>query len=476
MAQPDLNDPEAQRQYQQQQEQARQQAAAQQAVLDKQKEADNSGISGVVNGIWNTADDMFSAEQVSGPQGGSWGTSGSNAAIYNAGAAARGAQLNGSDARAAGELGNRAGYIQQRQAPTTNYAGADFHGAQADSSRTTAQGLTNQAAQAATQQRQLAALNNFANQGPGPSAAQAQLQAGSDAAQQSAMSMARSGRGAGDSASALRDASFQNANTQGNVAASAAQLRAQEDAAYKQRQLEALNSAMGGSTAIRGSDAAAAQLAQGTRAQDLAAQQQAAGQSQFRTQAQMQQTGLNDAAAGNLYNTGLGYRQLGQQGELQYAQLGQNALNSQADYELQQQQMAIDAAKANQSADLEKDSGVVGMIGSAAGALFSDERAKELEQRERSLAKALDTVGNAPGYSYKYKDPSAPGAKPGRMVGPMAQDIERGPLGETIVIDTPQGKMVDPGRLTMVNTSAITELNRRQEALERALSSRSHAR
>lgn len=51
------------------------------------------------------------------------------------------------------------------------------------------------------------------------------------------------------------------------------------------------------------------------------------------------------------------------------------------------------------------------------------------------------------------------------MVGPMAQDLERGPLGDTLVKDTPQGKMVDTGRLTMVNSSAIAEMQRQLEAL-----------
>jgi hypothetical protein len=100
---------------------------------------------------------------------------------------------------------------------------------------------------------------------------------------------------------------------------------------------------------------------------------------------------------------------------------------------------------------------------------LSDERLKEIEGREEALSAALETVGNAPAYSYRYKDPHAPGAKPGRMVGPMAQDLERGPLGDSVVDDTPGGKMVNTGRLEMVNSSAITELNRKIEALEAAL-------
>jgi hypothetical protein len=54
----------------------------------------------------------------------------------------------------------------------------------------------------------------------------------------------------------------------------------------------------------------------------------------------------------------------------------------------------------------------------------------------------------------------------------MAQDLERGPLGHTLVKDTPSGKMVDTGRVEMLNASAITELNNKVKALEAALGKR----
>jgi hypothetical protein len=71
----------------------------------------------------------------------------------------------------------------------------------------------------------------------------------------------------------------------------------------------------------------------------------------------------------------------------------------------------------------------------------------------------------AQGYSYEYKDPRAPGATPGRQVGPMAQDLER-TAAAGAVHDTPNGKQVDTPRLTMVNTAAISELQRKLQRLE----------
>ena len=73
----------------------------------------------------------------------------------------------------------------------------------------------------------------------------------------------------------------------------------------------------------------------------------------------------------------------------------------------------------------------------------------------------------ARGYSYEYKDPNIPGAAPGTHVGPMAQDLENTAAANT-VFDTPTGKQVDTPRLTMTNTAAISELQRKLEALQAA--------
>lgn len=501
MALTDPNSPEAQLAYEQEQQRKAQEAADAKARGDAaEQHATESTIDGgvandIAQGGIGAIDDFFSAETVNGPAGGQWGQAGTQAALANAqnvqrgagiqtGATAEGQQARDQAGGAAANLMGQATTARDRTAPVTNWAGADMHGAQADSARTTSQGLLNEAGSSAKQDQQLAALNQFANGPAGPSAAQAQLAAAGDNAQLSALSMARSGRGAGDSASALRDATFSNAQTQATTGQNMATLRAQEEATRRQQQLEALNAAMGGATAIRGSDTAATSAALGVRGQDLQAQAQAADQAKFNTTTAQNQTQLNDNAQANLNNTALGFTSEGNQtnlgfqtmgntNALGFAQLGQNGLNSQADYELQQQQMKLDAAKANQQADLEKDSGVSGMIGAAAGAIgLSDERTKKLKKRESALSAALDTVGNAPGYSYEYKDPGQPGAKAGRQYGPMAQDLEKGPLGHTVVKDTPNGKMVDYGRVAMLGASAITELNHKVEALEKALGGR----
>lgn len=84
-------------------------------------------------------------------------------------------------------------------------------------------------------------------------------------------------------------------------------------------------------------------------------------------------------------------------------------------------------------------------------------------------ARFQDTDLRMPAYEYGYRNPFSPGAAPGRHVGPMAQQLEQNPATAGTVQDTPQGKMVDPGRLTMVNTSAIGEQQQRLDALEKQL-------
>lgn len=74
----------------------------------------------------------------------------------------------------------------------------------------------------------------------------------------------------------------------------------------------------------------------------------------------------------------------------------------------------------------------------------------------------------AQGYSYQYKDPAAHGQ--GTFYGPMAQDLEQTPAGASTVKQGPDGtKMVDTSRLSLVNTSAISEQQRKLQALQAQL-------
>lgn len=98
---------------------------------------------------------------------------------------------------------------------------------------------------------------------------------------------------------------------------------------------------------------------------------------------------------------------------------------------------------------------------------LSDERMKNYSSDKRAKAgadgggsAALEAFENAPGYSYKYKNPDAPGAAPGKHFGPMAQDLERTEAGRTVVETGPDGKkMVNAPRLALLEASALSALN-----------------
>lgn len=93
-----------------------------------------------------------------------------------------------------------------------------------------------------------------------------------------------------------------------------------------------------------------------------------------------------------------------------------------------------------------------------------DTAALDAAYGRQGQAPAID-LRPARGYSYEYKNPNAPGAAPGTQVGPMAQDLEQ-TAAAPAVHDTPHGKQVDTGRLAMVNTAAISELQRKMQQLE----------
>lgn len=88
--------------------------------------------------------------------------------------------------------------------------------------------------------------------------------------------------------------------------------------------------------------------------------------------------------------------------------------------------------------------------------------------RGNDQAPAID-LRPARGYEYEYLDPNMPGAAPGRHTGPMAQDLLKSPATAATVQDSPTGLQVDTPRLTMVNTAAISEQQRKNDDLQAQL-------
>jgi hypothetical protein len=366
------------------------------------------------------------------------------------------------------------------------------------------------------------ALRNYADRGPGPSAAQAQLEQTLDQNVATQIALAKSGRGAGASGNAMRQAQFQAANMGQQTAGQMATLRAQEEANWRQQQLQGLSAAGGVASNLEqsaqgrlglnltglqsglqgystqdaarlqaqqaaagqygtmyGSQASAQQAAeamrQGYLSQSIGAQQNAAAQGQAASQ--LSQSGWDSYQAGlgrvaDLTNQQgqnyLGAVQAGQASVAGYDQaalsLQENEANRRAGLAGKKLTADTEASLANQQADMSSDKGITGMLSAGLGALaLSDERQKvDIEPYQ-----ALEMAKHTPGYSYEYKDPTLEGAAPGRQFGLMTKDLKRTPAGRSVVREGRDGiERVDTGRLAMQNTVAIGELVKKLDSLE----------
>lgn len=429
-----------------------------------------------------------------------------------------------------------------------------------------AQGRAAQLAALGGLQNQTGALNRFAAAPMGPSAAQAQLQAGTDAAARQQYGFARSQAGGGGAA--LRSAAFNAAGISGNAANQAAALRAQETQAFRGQQLQALGAAQQGAGMsagyagqLRTGDQGFAQAQAGQANYDAgAANQFNQGQQQMQyqvgsnnLQAQLTNQGQGDATALGALGMAQGYEGYRNQNAAAQAQAGYNYESAKA------QAAGLGTQQYNsgvQQGNLERQetygalaagAGAVGTLTGGQGGgqtakppVTSDVRAKE-NIRPTSVLAALggnpgralyeqqtgpghvrdeladvgdirarggfdrnvSEFGNGPapdplrarlhaiaqanggqlpstwgtgdepapdmrpaqGYEYDYRNPQENGA--GKFVGPMAQDLEHLP---GVVEQKPNGeKAINAPRLTLANTAAVSELQQRQDALDRSL-------
>lgn len=117
-----------------------------------------------------------------------------------------------------------------------------------------------------------------------------------------------------------------------------------------------------------------------------------------------------------------------------------------------QNQAQMQAANANQQTSSGLLTGGANALGGAA-MMFSDARLKQPtpypDQSGTHLAQSF--LDHLMPRSFNWKDPHDapnPGAATGTNLGVYAQDIEKTPMGKTMVQDTPQGKTLDLHALT----------------------------
>jgi hypothetical protein len=170
--------------------------------------------------------------------------------------------------------------------------------------------------------------------------------------------------------------------------------------------------------------------------------------------------------AAGAYGTGMaqGVDQFGQNVQRQ-AQLGESMSGRLAQSGATQAQINQSNA-ANQTSASNANSQKQGLFGQVAGAaagvgaLFSD---RNLKEDVRPAGSISDSLAKIKAYNYKYKGGSKPEA------GVMAQDLEKTKAAPS-VYETRQGKVVDTGRLTTINTAAIGEQGRRIKQIEALIS------
>lgn len=322
------------------------------------------------------------------------------------------------------------GALRDRAAPQADYTNAD---------QARGFGLQDRG-----DQQNAVSLYRDAAMGNGPSAAQSQFQQGLDASLRAQQSIANSARGGAMARSAARSEGAANAGDMSARATSmAAALRAQE-------MQSAMQGYAGASGQLRGSD--------------LMAQGQDAQQAQFQAGMQLQSRGQNDQA-------GLGYEQLGQ--GARSMEMGGNAAmeNAKAQRWMAQNGWANASTEAANQRESERQDRYIAAgaaVGSAAIASSDARGKKDVKPGDGKVKGFLDALQ---AHEYSYKDPARNGA--GRHVSPMAQELEHaGPVGRSMVTDTPHGKVVDYGKGLGAMLAAQASLNTRIESLEKALASR----
>ena len=290
--------------------------------------------------------------------------------------------------------------------------------------------------------------------GRGPSVAQSQLQAATDRNIAQAMALQASQRGA-TAGQGLRNVMQATAGANQQAARQAAEIRVQE-------QLAAQSALAGLSEAGRAQDIGLAQAQAGLQQQAGLANQEAINQ--FRIQqallqqqagqanldARLQQTGLNDAQS-RFFNQGL----------MQMEDADRQAVMDLEKLKVQQALGIVNANQQGYAAASQARGGLLGNIGSGIAMAASDERLKtDIKDGSQKLTEFVRALSAS---EYRYKDKKH---GEGTYISPMAQELEKTELGKDMVIDTPEGKMVNYARAAGSMLSATAMLNKKVEDLE----------
>jgi hypothetical protein len=113
--------------------------------------------------------------------------------------------------------------------------------------------------------------------------------------------------------------------------------------------------------------------------------------------------------------------------------------------------------------------GIMSLFGSGGGAKMaaaSDEKMKTKKGEGGDNVRSFLDAINANSYEYKDKFKNKELGGEGTFVSPMAQELEKTELGKSMVIDTPEGKVVDYGKGFGAMLASQAMLNDRLKKLE----------
>ncbi len=243
------------------------------------------------------------------------------------------------------------------------------------------------------------------------------------------------------------------------------QLRMGQDAAFAQQLAVAHGNRTNGALGMRNAQANMGQISAQTNAQ--------AGV--LRAQEDAQRRGELGNLLNNARNSELGLAGLSQQREMGYldaltgaertdAELTQRGAEARQQGHFQERQqelqlygMQVGSAEARSAAWQQYAAAGLTAAGTIAVAASDRRVKKHIGDGSRDARAFLDAIKPK---RFEYK-----GESTGRL-GVVAQDLEKAPMGEGIVHDTPGGKMIDAGQGVGALLASVSEINTRLKALE----------
>lgn len=225
------------------------------------------------------------------------------------------------------------------------------------------------------------------------------------------------------------------------------------DSSVAQQQLRQAASAAQAGAAAQAAAGGANPLAQRSAAYSAGQQQGQLGMQAAQLRAQEMQSAQQQM---------LQQRQMMSDAEMQRLGMAQDLFLQNRARALEQKALDNQIAQQNRNFGLSVAQGVFGAGSALAGAISDQDKKRRIVEDDDEAVKMLRQLVPA---TYEYTgDVPLP---EGRYAGVMAQDLERSPMGATMVRETPEGKVVDTQQAAMAALGAAAALQRQVDELKK---------